>query len=218
MVKAHAPGVGSTFTVTAVLMLIMLAAVARAAVKTDSNFTIITDSANIIEKLEDASDPEKLEIAAKTGEHHIIDITNDSRLHLAFAQERVAINLDCLPLLQRIGQNNNGEFKILWSFIQFNDGLSTFTDRKLLRPTPSDHLGFHRIVVGGESNRWLNITQTVAVQGAEDADDKRLTCTVVTSKGGYYETSYTLLLMTVGAPPVIIRGNGSGKQQVVINY
>ena len=212
MVKAHAPGVGSTFTVRAVLMLIMLAAVARAAVETDSNFTIIAGSANVIEKAKAASDPEKLRMAAKTGEHHIIDITNNSVLLLAFAQERVAINLDCLPWLQRIGQNNDGELKIEWSFVQLTkNGLSTFTDRKLLPPTPSDRLGFHRIVVGGESNRWLNITQTVAAQGAEDPDDKMFTCTVVTSKEERYEASFTL--MTVGAPPVIIRGNGSGKQQ-----
>ena len=180
----------------------------------NSNFTIITGTTNQLNAALAASDLEKLRIAAKTGESHIVNITDSVSSKLVFAQERVTLSLDCLPLLQWIRQNQNGNLTIQWFFQQLSETGTPTTNRTQLTPTPSDRLSFQRIVVGGESDRWLNITQTIAVPGTEDPDNKQFTCRILTPDGGVdYES--TLDLRMVGAPPVIIRGNGSGKQHLV---
>ena len=68
-------------------------------------------------------------------------------------------------------------------------------------------------MVGRDSNHWLNITQTVAVPGAEDPDNKIFTCRIVTSDDEESKALYESLveLRMVGEPPMIIRGNGSCK-------
>ena len=62
-----------------------------------------------------------------------------------------------------------------------------------------------RIIVGGSFNRWLNITGTVIVQGAEDPDQKIFMCTVCVARGTPFEmchtSNYTSRL--IGAPPLI---------------
>ena len=70
-------------------------------------------------------------------------------------------------------------------------------------PTP-------RIVVGGEFNRWLNITRTVTVQGAEDPDSSIFMCEVcqnITTFEGCSVSNYTQF--TIGSPPVV--GDTSGE-------
>ena len=192
----------------AVLMLTLATCIANAESE-NSNFTIITGTTNQLNTALAASDPEKLRIAAKTGESHIVNITSNVSSKLIFAQERVALSLDCLPLLQQIGQNQNGKLTIQWSFQQLSETGAPTSNRTRLITTPPDRLSFQRILVGGESDHWLNITQTVAVPGAEDPDNKQFICRIQTpDEGVYYES--TLNLQMVGAPPVIIRGNDSG--------
>ena len=62
-----------------------------------------------------------------------------------------------------------------------------------------------RIIVGGQFNRWLNITRTVNIQGAEDPDSKIFMCEVCIARGTPFEecntTNYTSRV--IGAPPVI---------------
>lgn len=61
-----------------------------------------------------------------------------------------------------------------------------------------------RIIVGGEFNRWLNITRTVTIQGAEDPDSNIYMCQVcqnVTTLEGCTAASYSQF--TIGSPPVI---------------
>ena len=206
---------------TFVLVLATQHALADAAVgaSENSNFTVISGSTNTLNTTLSASDQEKLKIAAKTGESHTVNITDNVSLKLIFSQERVAISLDCLPWLQRIKRNRNGELKIQWYYRQLTETGhgAPASNRTRLVPTPENRLDFQRIVVGGESNRWLNISQTVAVPGAEDPDNKIFICRIATpDEEVYYESS--LELRMVGAPPVIIRGNGSGKQLIHHNY
>ena len=65
-------------------------------------------------ELERLSDPEKLQVAARTGETHLIRLTNDSQS--AVAQEGVNLN-DCLPFLQQTFP----EGSIRWTFIQLDE-------------------------------------------------------------------------------------------------
>ena len=204
MVKTLIP----TVTVLAIATLILATCITNAEGE-NSNFTIITGTTSQLNAALAASDLEKLRISAKTGENHIVNITDSVSSKLVFVQERVALSLDCLPLLQRIRRNQNGKLVIQWFFQQFSETGIPTSNRTRLTPTPPDRLSFQRIVVGGESDRWLNITQTIAVPGTEDPDNKQFTCRILTPDGGVdYES--TLDLRMVGAPPVIIRGNGSG--------
>ena len=66
-----------------------------------------------------------------------------------------------------------------------------------------------RIIVGGEFNRWLNITRTVIIQGAEDPDSRIFMCEVcqnVTTLEGCSSSNYTQL--TVGSPPMVLDTSG----------
>ena len=198
----------------ATLMLLLTASqrtLTDAAASENTNFTVISGSTNTLITALSASDQEKLKIAAKASESHTVNITNNASRQLLFAQERVALSLDCLPFLQRIKRlQDGGAVNIQWFFQQLSEAGAPISNQTQLIPTPGDRLDFQRIVVGGESNRWLNITQTVAVPGAEDPDNKIFTCRVATSE---FEALYESLveLRMVGEPPVIIRGNGSCK-------
>ena len=62
-----------------------------------------------------------------------------------------------------------------------------------------------RIIVGGQFNRWLNITRTIIIQGAEDPDSKIFVCEVCIARSTTFDecntANYTSRL--IGAPPVI---------------
>ena len=70
-----------------------------------------------------------------------------------------------------------------------------------------------RIIVGGDSNRWLNISQTVIIQGAEDSDSKIFMCEVCVDRSSpdivCHTANYTS--WTIGAPPIIINGSSTSK-------
>lgn len=73
-------------------------------------------------------DVEKLAVAAKTGETHILQLTE--AVQGAVVQEDVTLNIDCLPwfeqnLEQNLEQNqleqNSDAYMIQWSFIQLDE-------------------------------------------------------------------------------------------------
>ena len=64
-----------------------------------------------------------------------------------------------------------------------------------------------RVIVGGESNRWLNITRTRIIQGAEDPDSRIYICEVCSANNTNCNgANYTQL--TVGTPPNITDDSG----------
>ena len=71
------------------------------------------------------SDLEKLAVAAKTGETHILELTE--AVQGAVVQQDVTLNIDCLPWLQRNRlelnqlEQNPDELTIRWSFIQLDE-------------------------------------------------------------------------------------------------
>ena len=67
-----------------------------------------------------------------------------------------------------------------------------------------DHLPQPRIVVGGEMNRWLNITSTVNVQGAVEPDSKIFMCEICDdfeTLEGCNTSTYTQFV--IGTPPLL---------------
>ena len=81
--------------------------------------------------------------------------------------------------------------------------------------TPNDD-GFGsppRIIVGGESNRWLNISFVVLIGGIEDHDSKIFMCEVCLNHSTPAEECYTANYTSwlVGAPPNI---NGTSPRKL----
>ena len=69
---------------------------------------------------------------------------------------------------------------------------------------PNENMPNERVIVGGDFNRWLNITRTQIVQGAEDPDSRIYICEVCdnsTMPETCSAANYTQL--TVGTPPNI---------------
>ena len=71
-----------------------------------------------------------------------------------------------------------------------------------------------RVIVGGEKNRWLNITQTQIVQGAEDPDSRIYICEVcensteAESVGFENCNAANYTQVTIGSPPTINEASG----------
>ena len=78
-------------------------------------FTVFRGSEESV--LEGLSPMERLDVAAKYRESHVIELTSSSQA--AAAQEAASINLDCSPLLNGLhGGINNGSIR--WRFIQLD--------------------------------------------------------------------------------------------------
>ena len=68
-----------------------------------------------VSELELLSDLERLEVAARTGDTQIIELTEASQG--AVVQETVSINIDCLPWLNQ----NPGGSMIRWTVVQLDE-------------------------------------------------------------------------------------------------
>ena len=67
---------------------------------------------------------------------------------------------------------------------------------------PNEGMPGERVIVGGTFNRWLNITRTEIVQGAEDPDSRIYICEVCEANTtNCSPANYTQV--TVGTPPDI---------------
>ena len=71
-------------------------------------------------------------------------------------------------------------------------------------PPNGDVMPPERVIVGGQFNRWLNISRTLIVQAAEDPDSRIYICEVcenITTLENCNSANYTQV--TVGSPPSI---------------
>ena len=80
-----------------------------------------------------------------------------------------------------------------------------------------------RIVVGGQDNRWLNITSTLAVRAAQDPDAKIFMCEVcenLATRTRCSVSNYTQFV--VGSPPFLSDTSGTNSESMInlllINY
>lgn len=88
-----------------------------------AQFTVFRGAENLT-RLQLLSDQEKLAVAAKTGETHILRLTEE--VQGAVVQEDVTLNIDCLPWLlqqqnQELPEQPPIEYTIQWSFIQLDE-------------------------------------------------------------------------------------------------
>ena len=85
---------------------------------THAQFMVFRGDENLT-SLQLLSDIEKLAVAAKSGETHILRLTD--AVQGAVVQEDVTLNIDCLPwLMQRVAQNAVQNM-IRWTFIQLDE-------------------------------------------------------------------------------------------------
>ena len=149
-----------------------------------SGFRILTGSEARDQEL--GQNPELQDIAARTGERVIINITGDDSL--AVVQEGVNTLLDCFPFLSMFPGG-----LVTW-FLQRIDELGNpiGVQTQILPP-------LRRIVVEGPNNRYLNITRTNIVQGT---DSGIYTCRVCNDQGGVCHNASTTLYL-LGEPPNI---------------
>ena len=83
----------------------------------------------------------------------------------------------------------------------------------LAERTPEAQLPTARRIVGGEFNRFLNITRTLISQGAEDPDFGRYICSTCIAIGTPQEQCHnaTVVLFLVGSPPQLDTTPNTGK-------
>ena len=73
-----------------------------------------------------------------------------------------------------------------------------------------------RIVVGGQDNRWLNITSTLAVRAAQEPDAKIFMCEVCENLATHTRCSvsnYTQFV--VGSPPFLSDTSGTNSESMI---
>lgn len=139
-------------------------------------------------------DPALLEFAARVNERILIEV--DGPDSVALVQENVNVNMDCLPWLRRF---TGGE--IQW-FMQLRD-ISGEPIGETIAFDPEQR--GYTIRIGGEYNRWFNVTGTIIMVGAEDPSFGDYICSVCVDRGTPSQECHnaTTTLHILGAPPVL---------------
>ena len=81
---------------------------------------------------------------------------------------------------------------------------------QVVDPTPLDEIETSSTVVGGELNRWYNITSALIFFAAEDPSFGDYICNVCFSRDTPSEECHnaTMQLHILGAPPMLVRSDG----------
>jgi hypothetical protein len=68
-------------------------------------------------------------------------------------------------------------------------------------------------VVGGPFLRWFNLTSAVIAAGAEDSSSADIICSVCVARGTPFQQCHnaTVVLLSLGDPPVLIKATDNGK-------
>jgi len=169
-----------------VLVLALGLGVERSYSQQPSNFRLLTGSES--RELELEQNPELLDVLARTGERVLINITGEEST--AILQEGVNALIDCLPFLRRFPGGQISWFSR--RIDQFGESISG--DTMIVLPTAPER----RIRVEGDFNRYLNITRTNIVAGAEDTDSGVYTCWVCVTEVCRNASTRMYLL---GSPP-----------------
>ena len=170
------------------LVLVLALGAERTYSQQPSNFRLLTGSES--RELELGQNPELREVLARTGERVLINITGEEST--AILQEGVNALIDCLPFLRRFPGGQISWFSR--RIDQIGDPISD--DTMIIQPDD-------RIRVEGEFNRYLNITRTNIVAGAEDIDSGVYTCRVCVAQGTILEDcrNASTRVYLLGSPP-----------------
>ena len=91
-------------------------------------------------------------------------------------------------------------------------------------PPNDDAVPPERVIVGGDNNRWLNITRTQVVLGAEDPDSRIYICevcentTATDSPDSEICRAANYTQTTIGSPPTINEASGELGYSIVNLY
>ena len=142
-----------------------------------------------------------LSMAAKSGEKITVPLLEGNQT--VIAQNGVNILIDCNSLVPTSGKPLAA---IEWNIMHFflSDG-KMIPQKSGIRPLSGVKT---RISTKGEFNRYLNITQSNALQASHDPDTGLYTCTSCTSSGC---RSATLMLLLIGNKFKLIQGEPDGE-------
>ena len=158
-----------------------------------SNFRILTGSEARDQDL--GQNPELFDFAALTGETVFINITETGD-PLVVLQEDVNAIFDCLPFLI-LSRFPGGQITWWMRGIDLEGNVQPGPETQIMSTDTTD-----RVYIGGQYNRFLNITRTVVFSSQEDPDFGIYTCRVCVGEGALQmcqDANTTVYLL--GSPP-----------------
>lgn len=179
----------STSSITAALLL-CIAAVAFA----QNNFRVLRgENQPALNELKVSNTPQLLEFSALSGSKATIELEDETQT--AIVQHHVNVVMDCSPLIELGGKLLGPVEWTRLSYFEDNENGALFPrgSEAIIYPSKTGRLRSE-----GELNRYLNITSTNIIRGAERKDNGLYTCTVCTDTGC---RSASLMLFLIGAPP-----------------
>ena len=153
--------------------------------------------------------PQLLQFAALSGEKVTISLLDETQT--AIVQHRVNVLMECSSLIESGGKLLGPVKWTRQSYFEDEDG-SLFPQGSEITIHPSST---DRFRAEGELNRFLNITRTNIIQGAERMDNGLYTCTVCTESGC---RSASVMLYLIGAPPRLDFAEDDGMYYIVTFY
>ena len=94
------------------LVLLLIVSLFGSSALAQKQFRVFRGATEVSE-LQQFSDVNKLQVAAKSGESYVVELTNASQA--AVAQEDVSLSLNCLPWQRRV---SNGSIESRWLIVQ----------------------------------------------------------------------------------------------------
>lgn len=155
-----------------------------------------------MEKLTVSNTPELLEFSALSGEEVTIHLVDNKQT--AIVQHHVNVVMDCTSLIESGGKLLG---PVEWTRLSYFEG-----DDGLLAPQGSEITIYQnlkeRLRAEGELNRYLNITTTNIIRGAEREDNGLYTCTICTETGC---RSSSVMLFLIGSVPRLDSASDNGE-------
>ena len=185
-------------SITAALLL-CFTAVAYA----QNNFRVLRgENQPKLEELKLVNTQQFMELSALTGETATIELLDE--MQTAVVQHHVNVMMDCSSLIQSGGKLLGPVEWTRKSYFEDDDGaLFPRGSEITIYPSSTDRLRSE-----GALNRYLNITRTNIMKGAERKDNGLYTCTVCTDTGC---RSASVMLFLIGAPPSLDSAADNGK-------
>lgn len=174
-----------------------------ALVLSKNNFKVLRgDNQPSMEKLMLSNTPELLEFSALSGEEVTIRLLDDKQT--AIVQHHVHVVMDCTSLIESGGKLLG---PVEWTRMSYKEG-----DNGFLTPEESEITIYQnkreRLKAEGELNRYLTITSTNIVRGAEGEDNGLYTCTACTETGC---RSSSVMLFLIGSAPRLESASDNGE-------
>lgn len=188
----------TTYVISAILLC------STAVVFAQGNFRVLRgENQPDLGELKVSNTPELIDFSALSGEKVTISLLNDRQT--AIVQHHVEVVMDCSPLIEAGGKILGPVEWTRLSYFEDDDGLLVPRGSEItIYPSKTG-----RLRAEGELNRYLNITSTNIIRGAEREDNGLYTCTMCTETG--CRTS-SVMLFLIGSVPKLDSASDNGEQ------